>query len=151
MVALTVGGIAGGTLLARRGFRRCVGWMTLAMNLPNLVYLYLAIARPAATWLVSSCVAVEQFGYGFGFTAFTFFMILFSDGPCRAARYAICTGFMALGMMLPGMASGWIQEMSGYPLFFAWIMLCTIPSFLVAPLAVRVIANRDAREAGQRG
>ena len=113
--------------------------MALAMNLPNLVYVYLSLALPGATWLISSCVAVEQFGYGFGFAAFTLFMILFSDGPCRTARYAICTGFMTLGMMLPGMASGWIQEAIGYPAFFAWIMLCTIPSFLATRLVARLV------------
>ncbi|MDR2130567.1 MAG: MFS transporter [Odoribacteraceae bacterium] len=139
LAALTIGGIAGGIFLARRGFRRSIGWMALALNLPNLVYVYLALARPGATWIISSCVAVEQFGYGFGFTAFTFFMILFSDGPRRTACYALCTGFMALGMMLPGMASGWIQEMTGYPAFFLWIMGCTIPSFIVARLAARLI------------
>jgi PAT family beta-lactamase induction signal transducer AmpG len=137
LAALVAGGVAGGMFLARRGFRRSIWWMAMAMNLPNLVYVYLACCRPAATWVISSCVAVEQLGYGFGFTAFTFFMILFSDGPRRTAHYAICTGFMTLGMMLPGMASGWVQEMTGYPLFFLWIMLCTIPSFLAARLVAR--------------
>ncbi|MDR0766586.1 MAG: MFS transporter [Odoribacteraceae bacterium] len=140
LLALTTGGITGGVLLSRLGFRRCIWWMTLAMNLPNLVYVYLSLSRPAETWLISSCVAVEQFGYGFGFTAYTLFMILFSDGPGRTARYALCTGFMALGLMLPGMFSGWVQEATGYPVFFLWIMLCTIPCFIVAR-AVRRFAD----------
>ncbi|MDR2414174.1 MAG: MFS transporter [Odoribacteraceae bacterium] len=143
LAALIVGGITGGMLLSRLGFRRCIWWMALAMNLPNLVYVYLSLARPASAWLISSCVAIEQFGYGFGFTAYTLFMILFSDGPRGTARYALCTGFMALGMMLPGMFSGWIQEQTGYPLFFLWIMLCTIPSFLVARVATRIVSPRD--------
>jgi PAT family beta-lactamase induction signal transducer AmpG len=138
LVALVVGGIAGGMTLARRGFRRSAGWMAVAMNLPNLVYLYLALARPASTWVITPCVAIEQFGYGYGFTAFTFFMILFSNGPSKTAHYAICTGFMALGLMLPGMVSGWIQELLGYPAFFLWIMLCTIPSFAVTRIASRL-------------
>ena len=104
--------------------------MTAAMNLPNLVYVYLAFTHPSDMWLISSCVAIEQFGYGFGFTALTFFMMLFSKGQQQTAHYAICTGFMALGMMLPGMISGYVQELIGYQHFFLWIMLCTIPSFI---------------------
>lgn len=139
LVALVVGGVTGGMLLARRGLRRCIWWMALALNIPNLVYVYLSLAIPSSTWQISSCVAVEQFGYGFGFTAYTVFMIHFSDGPLGAARYAICTGFMALGMMLPGMFSGWLQELIGYPLFFLWIICSAIPSFLVVRLAIPLI------------
>lgn len=130
LIALTAGGILGGIVMAKNGLKHWLWWMTAAMNLPNLVYLYLAFARPSAMWLISSCVAVEQFGYGFGFTALTYFMMLFSKGPQQTAHYAICTGFMALGMMLPGMISGYIQELVGYQNFFLWIMLCTIPSFI---------------------
>ena len=121
--------------MARHGLRRCAWGMTAAMNVPNLVYLYLAWARPASEWLVSACVAVEQFGYGFGFTALTYFMMLFCKGPRQTAHYAICTGFMALGMMLPGMISGYIQELLGYRNFFIWIMICTIPSFMAVKYA----------------
>lgn len=130
VIALTLGGIAGGILMAKKGLRPLLWWMTAAMNLPNIVYLYLAIARPSDLSLISGCIAIEQFGYGFGFTSLTYFMMLFSAGRHQTAHYALCTGFMALGMMLPGMISGWIQELSGYQNFFIWIMLCTIPSFL---------------------
>lgn len=130
VVALTTGGIAGGLAMARNGLKHWIWWMTAAMNLPNIVYLYLAIAVPKNMILISSCVAVEQFGYGFGFTSLTFFMMLFSSGKNQTAHYAICTGFMALGMMLPGMISGWIQDQIGYQFFFVWIMICTIPSFI---------------------
>ena len=130
LIALTVGGILGGIVMAKQGLKHWIWGMTIAMNLPNLVYVYLAFARPSAMWLISSCVAVEQFGYGFGFTALTYFMMLFSKGQQQTAHYAICTGFMALGMMLPGMISGYIQEQIGYQHFFLWIMLCTIPSFI---------------------
>jgi PAT family beta-lactamase induction signal transducer AmpG len=130
VAALVAGGIIGGMILSRAGLRRSIWWMALAMNIPDLVYVYLSLVHPTGASVISACVAIEQFGYGFGFTAFTFFMILFSDGPRRTAHYAICTGFMTLGMMLPGMASGWLQEQMGYPVFFLWIMLCTIPSFL---------------------
>lgn len=132
VIALTVGGIIGGLSMARNGLKYWIGWMTIAMNLPNLVYLYLSIAQPESRLLISSCVAIEQLGYGFGFTSLTFFMMLFSAGKYTTAHYAICTGFMALGMMLPGMASGWIQEQAGYQNFFIWIMICTIPSFMAA-------------------
>ena len=135
LAALTAGGIIGGIVMARHGLRRCVWGMTAAMNVPNLVYLYLAFAQPESEWIVSACVAIEQFGYGFGFTALTYFMMLFCKGPQQTAHYAICTGFMALGMMLPGMISGYIQELLGYRNFFIWIMVCTIPSFVAVKYA----------------
>lgn len=129
LIALTLGGILGGIAIARRGLRYWIWPMALAMNLPNLAYLYLAWARPGSPATIGCCVAIEQAGYGFGFTALTFFMMCFSQGKHQTAHYAICTGFMALGLMLPGMASGWIQEHIGYPSFFAWVMLCTLPAF----------------------
>ena len=130
LIALTIGGILGGILMAKNGLKHWIWWMSAAMNLHNLVYVYLAFTHPSNIWLISSAVAIEQFGYGFGFTALTYFMMLFSKGPQQTAHYAICTGFMALGMMLPGMISGYIQELIGYQYFFLWIMLCTIPSFI---------------------
>lgn len=132
VIALTLGGIAGGIVMARKGLYACLWGMTAAMNLPNLVYLYLSVVRPSGVTLISSCVAVEQLGYGFGFTSLTYFMMLFSAGRHQTAHYALCTGFMALGMMLPGMFSGWMEEQIGYQNFFIWIMICTIPSFWVA-------------------
>jgi PAT family beta-lactamase induction signal transducer AmpG len=134
VIALTAGGLLGGLAIARDGLRRWLWPMVLAMHLPNLVFVYLAFAQP--TSLVGICVAlaVEQFGYGFGFAAFLLFMVMVSDGANKTAHYAVCTGFMALGMMLPGMASGWIQERLGYAHFFVWVCLATIPSFIVAAL-----------------
>lgn len=131
IIALAAGGIIGGILVSRKGLGHWIGWMTAAMNLPNLVYVYLAYAQPENLFLISSCVAIEQFGYGLGFTAYTLFLILFSAGKHKTAHYALCTGFMALGMMLPGMISGYIQEYCGYSRFFLWVMLCTIPAFMV--------------------
>lgn len=141
MIALTVGGIIGGFAMSRNGLKHWIGWMTLAMNLPNAVYLYLSVGQPDSLPVIASCVAIEQFGYGFGFTALTFYMMLFSSGRHQTAHYALCTGFMALGMMLPGMISGWVQELIGYQHFFVWIMLCTIPSF-VAARYVRIPENK---------
>ena len=145
MIALVVGGIAGGMAIARKGLNYWIWWMVAAMNIPNIAYLYLAFAQPSQLWIISSCVAIEQLGYGFGFTALTVVMLLFSAGKRQTAHYAICTGFMAIGMMLPGMASGWIQETIGYRLFFAWVMLCTIPSFLVIYLVRRRTTGDDPR------
>lgn len=136
LIALTIGGILGGLSIAKQGLKHWIWWMTLSMNIPNLVYLYMAIAQPSSLTMISACVMIEQFGYGFGFTALTFFMMLFSQGKQQTAHYAICTGIMALGMMIPGMASGWIQDTIGYQSFFIWIMICTIPSFIAARRAI---------------
>lgn len=130
VIALTLGGIAGGIVMARKGLQPLLWWMTAAMNLPNVVYFYLAMTQPDNIYLISGCVTIEQFGYGFGFTSLTYFMMLFSAGKHQTAHYAICTGFMALGMMLPGMISGWIADAIGYRYFFLWIMVCTLPSFI---------------------
>lgn len=131
IIFLTIGGILGGYLASKKGLRKWVWWMTLAINLPNLVYVYLSLATPDSFMLIASCVAIEQFGYGFGFTAYMLFMIYFSAGNSKTAHFAICTGLMALGMMIPGMISGWLQEIIGYQNFFIWVMLCTIPGFVI--------------------
>lgn len=131
MIALTLGGIIGGILVSRNGLKYWMLPMVFAMNLPNLMYVLLAFVQPQSLWIVTGSVIIEQFGYGFGFTAFMLYMIYVSDGEHKTAHYALCTGFMALGMMLPGMISGWIQEMIGYQYFFIWVMLCTIPGFII--------------------
>lgn len=131
VIALTLGGIIGGLLASKKGLKYWIFPMTLAINVPNLVYVYLSYYTPESFWLISSAVAIEQFGYGFGFTAFMLYMIYFSEGKNKTAHYAICTGLMALGMMIPGMISGWIQEIIGYGNFFIWVVICTIPGFIV--------------------
>ena len=131
IVFLTIGGILGGYLASKKGLKYWIWWMTIAINLPNLVYVYLSYATPSNFTIIASCVAVEQFGYGFGFTAYMLFMIMFAEGKSKTAHFAICTGFMALGMMIPGMVSGWLQEIIGYQNFFIWVIICTIPSFFV--------------------
>lgn len=131
IVFLTIGGILGGYLASKKGLKYWIWWMTIAINLPNLVYVYLSYATPSNFTVIASCVAVEQFGYGFGFTAYMLFMIMFADGKSKTAHFAICTGFMAIGMMMPGMISGWLQEIIGYQNFFIWVILCTIPGFFV--------------------
>jgi len=134
VIALTLGGLLGGLAIARFGLKRCLWIMVLAVHLPDLVFVYLASAQPDNIYLIAACIAAEQFGYGFGFAAYMLYMIMVADGPHKTAHYAICTGFMALGMMLPGMASGWIQQQLGYQHFFIWVCIATIPAFLMAAL-----------------
>jgi MFS transporter, PAT family, beta-lactamase induction signal transducer AmpG len=128
ILALTVGGILGGLAIAHYGLKRLLWPMLLAMHAPNLAYVWLAHAQPTGTWLISAAVVTEQAGYGFGFTAYMVFMMMIADGAHKTAHYAIATGFMALGMMLPGMVSGGIQERLGYPVFFGWVCIATLPS-----------------------
>lgn len=135
VIALLLGGILGGIVVSRHGFKRWILPMALAINLPDLLYVYLSAATPDA-WLVIMSVAIEQFGYGFGFTAYTLYLIYIAEGEHKTAHYAIGTGFMAMGMMLPGMVAGWIQEYIGYTNFFIWVCLCTLPG-IIASLLVR--------------
>jgi len=132
IIALTAGGILGGIAVSAHGIKRWLWPMVMAMNLPNLVYVYLAFVQPQDLTLITASVVIEQFGYGFGFTLYMLFMIYLSQGEHKTAHYALCTGFMALGMMLPGMISGWMQETLGYQNFFLWVMLCTVPGFAIA-------------------
>ncbi|MDB6113169.1 MAG: major facilitator superfamily 1, partial [Lacunisphaera sp.] len=124
------GGILGGLVIARSGLKRMLWPMILIMHVPNVVFLLLALGQPDNLVVVGGALVVEQFAYGFGFTAYMLYMMMVAEGENKTAHYAICTGFMALGMMLPGMAAGWIQDHLGYPKFFAWVLGCTIPSFL---------------------
>ena len=106
--------------------------MLLAIHLPDAAFIYLAYAQPHSLLIVQSCVALEQFGYGFGFAAFLMYMMRIARGEHETAHYAICTGFMALGMMIPGMWSGWLQDAIGYRHFFTVVIFATVPSFVVA-------------------
>ena len=131
LIALLAGGLLGGILASRHGLKFWIWPMVMAMNLPNLAYVYLAYFPPESTLITGILIGVEQFGYGLGFTAFTLYLIHFCEGELRTSHYAFATGFMALGMMLPGMISGWIQEMIGYQHFFVWVLICTFPGFLL--------------------
>jgi len=135
IICLTVGGILGGLIASRDGLKKWVVWMALSINIPDLVYVYLSQVQPDNFLIVTICVAIEQFGYGFGFTGYMLFMLYLAEGEFKTSHYAIATAFMALGMMIPGMISGKLQDLMGYKLFFIYIMICTIPSFLVAGLA----------------
>ena len=131
IIGLTIGGILGGIAASRGGLKKWLWPMVCAITLPDLVYVYLSYALPESLLAVNICVFIEQFGYGFGFTAYMLYLIYFSEGEHKTSHYAICTGFMALGMMLPGMAAGWLQEMLGYRHFFIWTIICCLATFIV--------------------
>ena len=134
ILCLTLGGLLGGYVISRHGLKRWLWPMVLSVNVPHLVYVYLSMAMPSNIWQIGAAVAIEQFGYGFGFAAYLLYMIMISNGPNKTAHYAICTGFMALGMMLPGMISGWVQSQLGYANFFVWICLSAVPAFTATAL-----------------
>ena len=131
MVMLVCGGLLGGFVAAKHGLKKWIIWMAIAINLPDIVYLYLAHTQTNSFFIINICVGIEQFGYGFGYTAYMLYMILVSEGRYKTAHFAITTGFMALGMMLPGMVSGWIQSLIGYNNFFIWVLISTIPGIIL--------------------
>lgn len=134
VIGLMLGGIVGGLAAARRGLRYWLHPMAWSMSLTCLNFVYLAVAQPSAIWEIYLCVFVEQFGYGFGFTAYMLYLIYFSAGRFKTTHYSICTGFMALGMMLPGMAAGWITDHFSYVAFFIWTMICCVATIGVCYL-----------------
>ena len=136
VIALLLGGIVSGFLVSRDGFKKWILPMALAINIPDLLYVWMAAATPDNPIFIAICVAIEQLGYGFGFTAYMLYLIYIAEGEHKTAHYAIGTGFMALGMMIPGMPAGWIQEHLGYTNFFIWVCICTLPG-IVASLMIR--------------
>ena len=143
VAALTLGGLLGGWVIALGGLKRLLWPLMLCMHLPNGLFVALALWQPDSLVWVSLALAAEQFGYGFGFTAYLVFMLMVAErgpgggqeggpNPHQTAHYALCTGFMALGMMLPGMAAGWLQSQLGYTAFFVWVCIATLPSFVAA-------------------
>ena len=137
MIALLLGGILGGLDIARRGLKPCLLPMALSLALPCAVYLFLALAQPSSIWTVGACVVFDQFGYGYGFTAYTVYMMRFADGSLKTSHYAICTGFMALSMLLPGSVAGYLQEGLGYVGFFILVMICCFATLFVTLSARR--------------
>lgn len=131
VIGLTIGGILGGILASRDGLKKWLWPMVMAITLPDVVYVYLSYALPSSLFVVNACVFVEQFGYGFGFTAYMLYLIYYSRGEFKTAHYAFCTAFMALSMMIPGLFAGALQELVGYRHFFIIVMACCAVTFIV--------------------
>lgn len=139
IIGLTIGGIIGGIVASRGGLKKWLWPMALSISLNSVVYIFLSAVQPdpsTASGMFTICggMFLDQFGYGFGFTAFMLYMMYFADGPYKTSHYAICTAFMALGMMLPGMWSGWLQELIGYNHFFIWTLLCCVATWAVTAM-----------------
>ena len=131
VAALTVGGILGGIAASRWGLKKSLWPMAMALTLPCLSFVFLAAFLPSNLWVIGSCVALDQFGYGFGFTAYMLYLMYFSEGEFKTAHYSLCTAFMALSMMIPGMVAGYMQEALGYTRFFGFVMLCCLVTVVV--------------------
>ena len=134
VLSLTVGGIIGGMAASTWGLKKSLWPMAACMTLPCLTFVYLSMAMPHNLFIISTCVAIEQFGYGFGFTAYMLFMMYFSEGEFKTSNYAICTAFMALSMMIPGAFAGYLQEMMGYEMFFWMVIVCCLGTVAVTKL-----------------
>lgn len=145
ILGLTIGGIIGGIVAAKGGLKKWLWPMAWSISLTCITFVYLSIFQPENMAIINLCVFIEQFGYGFGFTAYMLYMIYFSEGEYKTAHYAICTAFMALGMMVPGMFAGWLQEQLGYENFFWWIMICCLATIIVT-LFIKVDPNFGKKE-----
>lgn len=139
VLSLTIGGILGGICASRWGLKKSLWPMAACMTLPCATFIYLSMAVPHNVYIITTCVAVEQFGYGFGFTAYMLYMIYFSRGEFATAHYAICTAFMALSMMIPGMVAGYLQEAVGYELYFWIVIACCAATIIMTTLVDRKI------------
>lgn len=136
VIALLLGGILGGILVSRHGLKRWWWPMVMAISLPDLVYIYFALCQPQSLVPVYLGVALEQLGYGFGFTAYSLFLVYFSRGERSTSVFSLCTGLQALGMMLPGMMAGWLADQLGFTNFFIWVALCCLVTFAVSAKVV---------------
>ena len=137
VIGLLVGGLLGGYLVSRHGLQRWLWPMVIAISVPDAVYVLLSAVSEPSFALVSGCVLIEQFGYGFGFTAYSLFLVYFSQGERSTAVFSLCTAVQALGMMIPGMIAGYMADMLGYFHFFCWIMACCLVTFAVTAFIKR--------------
>ena len=149
LIGLTLGGILGGILASRDGLKRWLWPMVCAITLPDIVYVYMSFAMPSNLWLISICLFIEQFGYGLGFTALTLYMLYFSMGQFKTSHYAICTGISYLGLMLPGMLSGYMKDAMGYRSFFVTVMALCVITFIVAAF-VRIDPEFGKKKEGSK-
>ncbi len=139
VAALLAGGILGGVFSSKVGLKKALWWMAACMTLPCLTFVYLSLELPANFYVICASIVVEQFGYGFGFTAYMLYMMYFSEGEFKTSHYAICTAFMSLSMMIPGMFAGYLQESMGYAAFFWMAFGCSVATIAVTYLADRRI------------
>ena len=139
VIGLTLGGIFGGIVAAKGGLKKWLWPMVWAISLPDIVYIWLSFAQPDSLTLIGTCLFIEQFGYGFGFTAYMLFLLYYARGSHETAHYAIATAFMAAGMMLPGMFAGYLQEWMGYKTFFLYVTACCAVTFIVSAGIRKVI------------
>ncbi len=146
VIALLAGGITGGIFASKVGLRKALWWMAACITLPDIVFVLLSTFQPDSILVIASAVSVEQFGYGFGFTAYMLYMMYFSEGEFKTSHYAICTAFMALSMMLPGFVAGYIQEATGYVSFFWLVMACCLATVVVTFIARRKISPEYGRK-----
>lgn len=137
---MLVGGILGGLAASKWGLKKVIFWMCLMLTLPCGVYVYLSMAQPTEFWPVAICIGLEQLGYGLGYTACMLYMMYFADGPYKTAHFSICTAFMFLGLMLPGLIAGWISDMVGYTWFFLIVMITCIPSIVITLFVQRKLS-----------
>ena len=148
VIGLTLGGILGGIVASRDGLKRWLWPMVMAITLPDLVYVYLSYALPENFFIINTCVFIEQFGYGFGFSAYMLYLIYYSQGEHKTAHYALCTAFMALSMMIPGLFAGALQESVGYPAFFLIVVAaCTMTYIVTACLKIDPEFGKKQKEA----
>jgi PAT family beta-lactamase induction signal transducer AmpG len=131
VIMLTIGGILGGILISKDGLKKWMLPMVLSINVPNAFYAFLAITNTTNYFAVITTVVLEQFGYGFGIAGFMVYLIYIAEGASKTSHYALATGFMALGMMLPGLVSGYIQEWLGYDGFFIWVVIGALPAIFI--------------------
>ena len=134
VIGLTLGGILGGIAASRDGLKRWLWPMVMAITIPDLVYVYLSCALPSSLLIINTCIFLEQFGYGFGFSAYMLYLIYYSQGEHKTAHYALCTAFMALSMMIPGLFAGALQEAVGYRAFFVIVVVCCVMTYIVSSL-----------------
>ena len=134
VIGLTLGGILGGICASRDGLKRWLWPMVMAITLPDIVYVYLSYIQPSSLVNISVCIFIEQFGYGFGFSAYMLYLIYYSQGEHKTAHYALCTAFMALSMMIPGLFAGALQESVGYPAFFLIVVVACAMTYIVTSL-----------------
>ncbi len=139
VIALLLGGILGGLYASKKGLRKAMWPMALSLALPCAVYLIMAIFQPQSVWAIGAFIVLDQFGYGFGFTAYTLFMMQFVDGPLKTSHYAICTAFMWLSMKFPALVAGYLQQWLGYTGFFTLVMVSCLGTFAAAFIARRKI------------